>query len=76
MDKFYENLYYKYGEKKFLIIFAIMFSIAVNILATAVLVTFMGTVFEPVRIAVYTLLYVFVGIVIGKMRVSKIKGSE
>jgi len=53
-----------------------MFSIAVNILATVVLVTFMGTVFEPARIAVYTLLYVFVGIVIGKIRVNKIKESE
>lgn len=73
MDEFYKRQYMKYGESKFLIGFCIFFSIVVNFLANLTIVVILGSELSIPRVIVYTIAYLFVGLLIGKMRVQKIK---
>ncbi|MBN2826860.1 MAG: hypothetical protein JXQ26_02665 [Tissierellales bacterium] len=73
MDSFYKDKYFKYGEKKFLIAFAILFSVVVNFIANFTIVVFFRGEISVLRIIIYTLTYLVIGWIAGKAKIKKIK---
>lgn len=76
MDEFYKNQYMKYGEKKFLIGFAILFSAIVDLIANLGIIIFLKGEISVLKVIIYTLTYLIIGWIAGKAKVKRIKESS